>query len=182
MRSDLALWLCLGALPSEAFSFYLASRATGQYHNKIPHMAFPHPYTEICFTGEGVYADVHSAADESSAGGFCVPGDRGFVIEKNQRGRTEWFRAKAKCLSDNMRLPEPFEWQISCRHQQQWSLEFSALEQEWGSGLAHPQVLLNREGVGVPVLGGEKGCDYFGILWAGRVSGFQSYSSYRCAR
>ena len=158
----------------------VASGPTAYYNNRIPDMTPFHFYTEVCFAQGAVHVDIHSRFEPTS-GGLCMPGDRGFIIEKNKRGKLEWYRAREECLQDGMRLPEPFEWQIACYYAKEWSLDSIGSFQEWASNLVRPLYFRNSKGVGTNIFGG-LGCDHSSLLWAGLPSGFQSQSSFRCVR
>lgn len=86
---------------------------SGMYNNRIILSTYPAAYTEICFKNGSVYNDQHTAG-QSTSGGNCLPGDIGFVIEQNLRTAQKWEYAKVTCTSNNMRLPEVFEWKYAC--------------------------------------------------------------------
>lgn len=83
----------------------------GLYSNVIVEMTPPEMYTEICIKDGSVLADIH-VGGESSAGGNCIPGDTGWIIERDQRAALTWPEARMKCLTIGMRLPEMFDLSI----------------------------------------------------------------------
>lgn len=107
----------------------------GLYSNRIPDVSPPNAYTEICFTNGAVMFDIH-AIGEPTAGGFCAPGDTGWVIERFERlgGTTRtWTDARVECLLDGMRLPEPFEFQFACNNAALFALDSMTDDSEWAS-------------------------------------------------
>lgn len=107
----------------------------GLYSNRIPLFSPPNAYTEICFKSGAVMFDIH-AIGETTTGGFCEPGDTGWVIERFERASgagQSWTAARAECLLDGMRLPEPFEWQFSCDDAALFALDSMTDDDEWAS-------------------------------------------------
>jgi hypothetical protein len=66
-----------------------ASASAGLYDNRIVEMTPPQPFSEICFKNGQALGDIH-VSSESSAGGNCLPGDLGFILERNQRAAANW--------------------------------------------------------------------------------------------
>jgi hypothetical protein len=89
--------------------------SNGEYTNKIPDATPPNAYSEICFKGGTTKYDNHSSS-ETTQGGNCVPGDPGFVIEKNTRGKANHDEARFSCVSLGMRLPEMDEFSFAMKH------------------------------------------------------------------
>ncbi len=103
----------------------------GLYSNTIADFTPPLAYTEICVKAGAVSFDIH-AAGESTAGGNCLPGDTGWIIERFERdgGATfSWTAARMECLKSGMRIPEPFEWQATCDDNALY--EASSMEDNW---------------------------------------------------
>lgn len=164
----------------------------GLYRNRIVSMVPPRPYTEVCIVEGGVSFDIQ-AGGESTVGGNCQPGDVGWIIERDQRdiGHTfevPWTEARLDCLKDGMRLPEPFEWQLSCDHRDTWSLTGMTNEAEWASNRAVESSLSDAVGFSVAAFGKTKygsGCNHAGIGFLGRVSEqgiLRNVHRYRCVR
>ncbi|MCG8458640.1 MAG: hypothetical protein MI919_20365, partial [Holophagales bacterium] len=115
----------------------------GLYHNTIPEFTPPNAYTEICIkdTGFGPTSfDVHSGS-EPTTGGNCLPGDVGWIIERQERGcqggGSTRFTATRKWLEDGMRLPDPFEWNITCGGATDYQVENMTDQWEWASNGIH---------------------------------------------
>lgn len=94
------------SLSAPAFGSLTAN--IGLYENRILDVSPPLAFSEVCFKNTVVMTDVHEVG-EPTAGGNCVPGDIGWIIERDSRGSAHWNTAKGICLRDGMRLPEPFE-------------------------------------------------------------------------
>lgn len=125
---------------------------SGLYGNTIADFSPPLAYTEVCFKGGAVAFDVH-ATGETTAGGNCVPGDIGWIIERFERGGEEdfsWTEARAACLMFGMRLLEPFEWQFSCDNAGTFQLSNMINGLEWVSNTA---TLLETTTVAAPLFG-----------------------------
>ncbi len=86
----------------------------GIYSNQIQSVTPTVAYAEVCFKGGATQVDTH-AASASTAGGNCVAGDIGFIIERDERATQYWELAKVTCLQLGMRLTEPFEWKYACK-------------------------------------------------------------------
>ncbi len=115
--------------PNDATNKEYVDAATSQgggggpmYDNRIVDMTPPNAYTEICFKNGSVFYDKHDGSG-TTQGGNCVPGDRGYIIEKKPRNPKEWANAAFDCLSTNMRLPEAIEFKHSCINASQLGLE-----------------------------------------------------------
>lgn len=103
----------------------------GLYSNTIPDFSPPLAYTEVCIRAGDVMFDIH-AGGESTAGGNCLPGDTGWIIERFERDAgalVSWSTARLECLKSGMRLPEPFEWQVACGNSAEFAV--SDLEDGW---------------------------------------------------
>ncbi len=152
----------------------------GMYNNRILLISPPYPFTEICFKGGSVYFDVH-AGSESTAGGNCLPGDIGYIIERYERPSVKsWEEAKADCLLSGMRLAEPFEWKFACKNAVAASLFNMTDNYEWASNFAEPD-FDGGWGVVVTVLG-NGGCDVGNKDYVAYYSGYEGVIPYRCAR
>ena len=109
---------------------------SGMYDNRIPEGSYPYAYTEICFKGGNILNDQHSGG-QSTAGGNCLPGDVGFIIEQNDRSEFRvWTIAKENCLRDGMRLPEPFEYQVAAFNSSDFGITYG--RKEWISNSVFP--------------------------------------------
>ena len=118
----------------------------GLYSNRIADLTPPRAYTEVCLFGGSILVDLHDVS-ESAEGGNCEPGDIGWIIEREERVADTWVEAKADCLLDGMRLPEPFEWVFSCVRD--GALGLTGLRSgswEWVSNAAHPTQNQDEEG------------------------------------
>jgi len=111
------------------------SANSGLYNNRIPDREFSSAFTEVCFGDGAVNADIHTVA-ESTAGGNCLPGDLGWIIERDERSAQTWEFAKAQCLLEGMRLPEPFELKYSCKNAAIFGLSDMTDDFEWSSNTA----------------------------------------------
>ncbi len=154
------------------------SANNGIYENRIVDFTPPNAFTEICIKNGGVQYDVHSVS-ESTAGGQCVPGDLGWVIERDERPALSWTLARMECLKVGMRLPEAFEYQFSCLDAVVFGLSDMTDDPEWASNTAR-DAYNGRHGVGVNVLGGGS-CGIASWGWVGSTNGSTS-NSYRCVR
>ena len=116
-------------------SLQVTASAGPFYTNRITEVTPPGPYTEVCFKNGGFFVDIHTIS-ESTSGGGCLPGDTGWLIERDERpsGTLEsWATAQATCLMQGMRLPEPFEWLFSCENRGTLGLNGMIDNWEWGS-------------------------------------------------
>jgi len=159
---------------------YSTTANDGMYNNKIPNMTPPAAYTEVCFKSGATSYDAHSVS-ESTSGGNCVPGDVGFIIEKNERAANYWELAKQTCLQYNMRLTEPFEWKLSCKNAATWSLSSMTGNWEWASNFSLPVYGGSGTGVGSAIFG-SSGCGYAAWDWVGYGTGYEASDAFRCAR
>ena len=159
------------------------SANAGLYGNRIVDMVPLRPYTEVCIKDGALYSDIHSGL-QTTAGGNCVPGDIGWIIERLERdsGTTEsWSAARLNCLKDGLRLPEAFEWQISCDNAGLFGISHMTDDWEWAANTAHPDV----EGPTVyaaSLIFGNGSCDFAAYGSIGRSDGIRSSNVYRCAR
>jgi hypothetical protein len=151
----------------------------GQYDNRIPEGSFPNNYTEICFKDGTTKYDIH-VGGENTDGGNCLPGDVGFVIEQNERSANYWEQAKADCLKDGMRLPEPFEFKYACVNASTFVLNDMTNNWEWASNFALP-VYDSNSGVGAALMG-DSVCSYAYWHWVGTSDGSQASDAFRCVK
>ncbi len=159
--------------------------AGGMYNNRIISMNPPAAYTEVCFKSGATYYDARSAG-AATGGGNCSVGDVGYVIEKNQRNGVMWEAARQTCLQNNMRLPEPFEWKLSCKNSATWGLSSMPSGYEWASNSFFP-MFDSPNGVyaTVSIIFGGSGCGYSnwaGATIGGNVAGWEDTRVFRCAR
>jgi len=159
---------------------YSLTANNGMYRNKITNMVLPTDSTEICFKNGATYYDVHSAS-QSTTGGNCLPGDIGYIIERNERTSTYWELAKQICLQNNMRLAEPFEWKLACKNAATWSLNNMTGNWEWASNFALPMYDGSRYGVGAAIFG-NSGCRYANWGWVGTNTDREDSNAFRCVR
>ncbi len=153
------------------------------YDNKIVDMVPPNAYSEICFKNGQTLYDKHDGSS-TTQGGNCVPGDRGYVIEKNRRSAS-FIEAKATCTSNDMRLPEPFEWQYACSHKNEANIgDILDSGYEWASNIPSMEVVqYNRYFTGAPVIGnGTCYLSYYGVITADNGGGYPWQYAYRCVR
>ncbi|MCB9687503.1 MAG: hypothetical protein H6738_04350 [Alphaproteobacteria bacterium] len=80
----------------------------GRYTNVIAQTTLAVDFLEVCFVGGLELEDVH-AGGGSTAGGNCVPGDVGFLVESTARAAEVWPSARGACIAEGMRLPEVWE-------------------------------------------------------------------------
>jgi hypothetical protein len=156
---------------------------TGQYANVISRFEPPAAYAEVCFKEGTMMADLH-ASGESPNGGDCAPGDLGWFIEKYEREAECWHVAKAACLKDGMRLPEPFEYQVSCDNGTAFGLSAMAGNYEWASNTAFPIADSGGRGTGLgATILGNLGCGNGTWEWVARSDADQCDARpFRCAR
>lgn len=153
----------------------------GMYSNQIVLMTPPAAYTEVCFKGGSTQYDAH-ASSASTAGGNCVPGDTGYIVEKNERTAAAWEAAKQTCLQYGMRLSEPFEWSLACKNAGTWSLTSMTGNYEWASNIAISNA---AEGsiYGVSTTeAGAAGCDDFYGAKVGATNNTEDTKVFRCFR
>ncbi len=167
------------ALSSISTTTNSMSANNGIYNNAIVAMNPPAAYTEVCFNGGMTNYDKRSAGVATGSGN-CSVGNVGFIIEAGERSAQYWTQAKQICLQNNMRLPEPFEWQLSCNNSSTWGLSTMTTNNEWASNTALP--MYNGNSAVVAAIFGGGGCNYatYGPVGANYGAGY-SYS-FRCAR
>ena len=158
-----------------------SSTSSGLYSNRIPDVTPPNAYTEICFKAGATMFDIH-AAGEPTSGGNCLPGDTGWVIERFERiaGATEtWAQARAACLRDGMRLPEPFEYRFTCDDANPFAVVDLADDWEWAlnSSFVVPDA---DSGIG-SALFGNGACTRGSWGWISNASSVTSTHVFRCA-
>lgn len=160
----------------------------GLYGNTIVDTSPPMAYTEICFKDGDISADIH-AGGEPTAGGNCLPGDIGWIIERFERDTgvaTSWTSARSTCLTDGMRLPEPYEWIFSCEVAALHAISSMTDDWEWASNA----VTMSRRSYDsspdfvsliIPVMGsGACTFGHEGVL--ARNDGVESTFVFRCVR
>lgn len=108
--------------------------------------------------------------------------DLGFCMEENEReGTAIWTAARAACLADNKRLPEPGEFQYACLNgtglndmQDNW---------EWASNFSSNAILDAgvRDGVSAPLMG-DGSCAKATTGWVASNDATESTVAYRCVR
>lgn len=154
----------------------------GLYDNRIVEISPPLPYVEVCFKGGTFQFDIHGNGGDSTSGGSCVPGDVGWVIERDERVAAYWEDARATCLMNGMRLPEAFEYMFSCRREQQLALVNMTVNVEWAGNTA----LVATDNTGPSLVAaaiGAEGCDQgsWGNIAHNPVTG-SAVAAYRCVR
>lgn len=152
----------------------------GLYSNTIPDMTPPNPYTEVCFKGGAIENDIHDGG-ESTAGGDCLPGDTGWLIERFERASMNWTTARVDCLLSGLRLPEPFEWQYSCDNESLFALDAMTGNEEWASNTATPNISGSIVADSVPTAG-QSSCGHFSWLHVGSNISLRQSAVFRCAR
>lgn len=160
-----------------------ATANAGLYSNTIADFSPPNAFTEVCVKGGGVLFDIR-AAGEPTAGGNCVPGDTGWIIERSERndaGGVPWVEARMDCLRDGMRLPEPFEWQFSCFNDSDFAMIDMKSGSEWGSNSVTLTSASSFVGIEVPVLGIES-CIRGRNASIANITGTSGTAGYRCVR
>lgn len=158
-----------------------SNERAGLYDNRIPDVTPPEPYSEVCFKSGSVLSDVHTIS-ESTAGGSCVPGDLGWIIERDQRTAAAWDAARVECLLIGMRLPEPFEWRISCVDAPTFGLNDMTGDWEWASNVALPirsPTGSASAGVGASTFGSVN-CASGSNSWIGNSVHANNQHSFRC--
>lgn len=151
----------------------------GLYGNRIVDMVPPQPFTEVCFKQGQRFVDIH-AVSETTVGGACLPGDLGWIIERDQRSSEKWSSARASCLLDGLRLPEPFEWLYSCDEAGDLGLNSMIGDWEWTSNSSIP-IIVSASGIAVSTAG-LSSCGHGNWGWAGKSDGDENVYSYRCLR
>jgi len=133
----------------------------GAYSNKIPDMTPPTAYSEVCFKNGTTQYDNHDGSS-TTEGGNCLPGDTGFIIEKNQRDAQHWPDARAACTQIGMRLPEPFEYIYACDHLNN-NFSHPSDKREWISNSTHQQTSQWSQTINIDVsyIGNISGNCYF---------------------
>ena len=171
MKAFKTIFLACLSLVSAA---YAQEPERGSAFNVIPFE------TMICFKQGQVFGDVH-VISESTAGGNCLPGDLGWVIERNQRPASFWENARVACLLEGMRLPEPFEFQYSCRNAASYGLNAMTGDWEWSSNSAAPIFISSLQGLGVTRIG-LASCNSSGAAWVGNSNQISDSGTFRCVR
>ncbi|MCP4664509.1 MAG: hypothetical protein GY856_54690 [bacterium] len=158
------------------------SANTGLYHNRVADVTPLLPYSEICFKEGSIFVDIHSIS-EPTTGGLCDPGDVGWLMERDERPDTTWEFAKAECLMNGMRLPEPFEFKYSCKNSASFGLSDMIGPGEWSSNSAQ-QVVFDGgvNGLGVSIMG-EYSCAQGGVgLVIYNQNPSEDSRNFRCVR
>ena len=181
--TDIGFRFSDGSLQTTPASSAVVTESTtansGLYSNKIVEFVPPAGYVEICFKAGSILSDFHNIS-ESTAGGNCLPGDIGWVIERDERAASSWTNARVACLMHGMRLPEPMEWQYTCEQSMVFGVNNMTGNWEWASNQSQSEFA--TEGRTVAAVSGDQGCSYAGFSNLGNNSGLQSERYYRCAR
>lgn len=151
------------------------------YDNRVPDFTHAAAFIEVCFKGGEQLVDENDAGS-STAGGNCLPGDVGFIMEREERPAAAWYRAKSNCLKRGMRLPETFEYKLVCWQASSIGIVDMENDWEWASN----QSLVTPHGSGgggsiVPLLGGGS-CRIGHIGWIARADDVHAAYAYRCVR
>lgn len=157
-----------------------ASSGPGIYNNRIVLMTPAQPFSEVCFKQGSIFGDIH-VSSESSAGGNCLPGDVGYIIERNQRTAARWENAQVQCLLDGMRLPETFEWLYSCYNAATFGLNEMVGDWEWASSVSIPLYANNISRISVSKAG-LSGCSFGSFDSVAQGNGAASIFPYHCVR
>ena len=151
------------------------------YKNIIPDFVPPLPYSEVCFKQGQVLSDIHTVS-ESTMGGQCLPGDVGWVIERDERASSSWAEAMAACLVVGMRLPEPFEYQYSCLNEMSFGLNAMLNGREWSSNSTFAVNLSSLSGIAALGMGSGS-CSDGATPWIARSdSSGIAPTPFRCVR
>ncbi len=153
----------------------------GFYSNTIPDLSPSQAYTEVCFKAGAMEFDIHDMG-EPTAGGDCLPGDTGWIIDRFERVAgvsDDWTSARAACLMNDMRLAEVFEWQFTCDHAAELAVSDMVDDLEWVTNQASVARSTSFAGAGALVSGS---CDAFSRQWIGRSDGTRSSHPFRCVR
>ena len=151
----------------------------GLYHNTIPDMTPRLAYAEFCIKG-GALVSEPKRAGEPTSGGKCLPGDLGWIIERDRRDATSLAQARLECLFDQMRLPEPFEWAHSCSGALDAGLNDMPNQWEWASNSAFPTRNESERGAPDRLQAGVMGLDTCEATGASKINEIGQF--YRCAR
>lgn len=139
--------------PRPATAVFSVTANNGLYANRIPLIRLAVPYSEICFKNGQMRFDLHNSGG-STRGGNCRPGNVGWIIEQTERGLdNSWSDARRQCLEQGMRLPEPFEWQVSCDYAEDLNITGMTVGAEWASNSAFVSDLSNNVGAASPTMG-----------------------------
>ena len=141
------------------------------------------PYTEVCVRPTGLEFDIHAAA-EPTTGGNCEPGDLGWIIERFERedgAAATWARARLACLQSGMRLPEPFERQLSCEEHALFALTDMRDDQEWSSNETDLTAVPGLVSLVAPIMGAGS-CYQMAQGSIGNTSSSFALVAYRCAK
>lgn len=172
-----------GTLQTTAAGGPGASANAGLYDNRIPNFSPPLAYTEICFKAGAVEFDIHGVG-EPTAGGSCLPGDIGWIIERFERAASRtftWTQARALCLMDGMRLPEPFEWQLTCDDAPTFAVDAMDDNSEWASNAAMLDTNSTTGILGAAVMG-NNACSWATRGAIGQGNANQASAVVRCVR
>jgi hypothetical protein len=150
----------------------------GLYDNRVPDLTHNRSSVEICFKAGALDFDENDAGI-GTAGGDCEPGDVGWIIERDERPESVWTDAKAACLMVGMRLPEVFEYQLTCHNAVVLGIIDMQDDYEWVSNTAQIDTVDLTE-VTSAVLGLD-GCNQGGGGALARPDGFQNNFNFRCA-
>ncbi len=156
----------------------------GLYSNRIPDISHGPSYVEVCFNGGPPWIDQHVSGG-ATAGGYCQPGDVGWIMETYERTAETWEMAKERCLEFGMRLPEPFEFKYCCKRAVSLGIPDLANGYEWAGNTATLLSITeggpsDRHGLAAPLFGA--GCNYAVIGWIAVINGEESSYSFRCVR
>lgn len=152
----------------------------GLYDNRIPDLIHSRPTVEICFSA-GVLDFDENDTGIGTTGGDCEPGDVGWLIEREERAENNWTQAKATCLMLGMRLPEVFEYQLTCDNAVVIGIIDMQDDFEWVSntGEVDTEASVDLTEVSSTVLGPD--CNTGGGGAIARPDGFRQAFPFRCA-
>ncbi len=158
----------------------------GLYSNRIVLVTPADPYAEVCFKNGGVFGEAHDGGD-STAEGACVPGDIGWIIERNERNPVDqWSGARGTCMKLGFRLPETFELKFSCDNNTLLALGLANVDEdlEWASN--HPVPMTDagattRYAIAAPLFGGTN-CKGGSWAFVASVDEQEFAAPFRCVR
>ncbi len=149
----------------------------GIYDNRISDFTHDRAFVEICFKAGTMKVD-EDDADTSTTGGNCDPGDVGWVIERTERTTATWTDAKATCLEMGMRLPEPFEYQLTCDNAAMIGIIDMTDNYEWASNSSIANYLNQNRSFAATLGGGS--CNYGSTGAVAGIDGTRTSKAYRC--
>lgn len=180
--SDIGVRFPDSTLQSTAAAGASTTANQGQYSNTIADFTPPNAYTEICIKAGMVAFDIH-AASESTQSGNCLPGDVGWIIERFEReagAQVTWYSARLECLKNGMRLPESFEWRVTCDDSATFAVSDMEDLWEWTSNGVEGEIAGGTTVLTAMVMGNGS-CSHGAVGTASNEQGVSTTWEYRCA-